>query len=48
MIGNSYYNKIEEQEDNYHDFVQRFLFLLNKIKENNKSVHTAVVNFNKT
>lgn len=42
MIGNSYNNKIEEQKDDYHDFIQRFLFLLGKIKEKNKSIHTAV------
>lgn len=45
MIGNSYDNKIEEQKDDYHDFIQRFLFLLGKIKEKNKSIHTAVASF---
>ncbi|WGJ61835.1 hypothetical protein [Wolbachia endosymbiont of Frankliniella intonsa] len=46
MIGNSYNNnKIEEQKDDYHDFIQRFLFLLGKIKEKNKSIHTAVASF---
>ncbi|OCA05929.1 hypothetical protein [Wolbachia endosymbiont of Trichogramma pretiosum] len=45
MIGNSYNNKIEEQKDGYHDFIQRFLFFLGKIKEKNKSVHTAVASF---
>uniref|UniRef100_A0A3B0J7D2 Chromosome partition protein Smc n=1 Tax=Wolbachia endosymbiont of Aleurodicus dispersus TaxID=1288877 RepID=A0A3B0J7D2_9RICK len=45
MIGNSYNNKIEEQKDDYHDFIQRFLFLLSKIKEKNKSIHTAVASF---
>ncbi|MFT4314217.1 MAG: hypothetical protein AB3P11_03865 [Wolbachia pipientis] len=41
MFGNS----IEEQKDDYHDFIQRFLFLLGKIKEKNKSIHTAVASF---
>ncbi|WP_419214872.1 hypothetical protein [Wolbachia endosymbiont of Rhagoletis cingulata] len=45
MFGNSYDNKIEEQKDDYHDFIQRFLFLLGKIKEKNKSIHTAVASF---
>lgn len=45
MIGNSYDNKIEEQRDDYHDFIQSFLFLLGKIKEKNKSIHTAVASF---
>lgn len=45
MIDNSYDNKIEEQKDDYHDFIQRFLFLLGKIKEKNKSIHTAVASF---
>ena len=45
MIGNSYDNKIKEQKDDYHDFIQRFLFLLDKIKEKNKSIHTAVTSF---
>ncbi|BET34846.1 MULTISPECIES: hypothetical protein [Wolbachia] len=45
MIGNSYDNKIEEQKDDYHDFIHRFLFLLGKIKEKNKSIHTAVASF---
>ncbi|MCJ7454750.1 MAG: hypothetical protein MUP48_04825 [Wolbachia endosymbiont of Homalodisca vitripennis] len=45
MFGNSYDNKIEEQKDDYHDFIQRFLFLLSKIKEKNKSIHTAVASF---
>lgn len=45
MIGNSYDNKIEEQKDDYHDFIQRFLFLLGKTKEKNKSIHTAVASF---
>ncbi|MFV0949021.1 hypothetical protein JR312_03030, partial [Wolbachia endosymbiont of Nasonia giraulti] len=45
MIGNSYDNEIEEQKDDYHDFIQRFLFLLGKIKEKNKSIHTAVASF---
>ena len=45
MFGNSYDNKIEEQKDDYHDFIQRFLFLLDKIKEKNKSIHTAVTSF---
>ncbi|WP_143689564.1 coiled-coil domain-containing protein [Wolbachia endosymbiont of Nilaparvata lugens] len=45
MIDNTYDNKIEEQKDDYHDFIQRFLFLLGKIKEKNKSIHTAVASF---
>ncbi len=45
-MGGSYYSKAKGQEDDYHNFVQKFLFLLNKIKEKNKSIHTAVANFN--
>ncbi|RDD35693.1 hypothetical protein Wcon_00108 [Wolbachia endosymbiont of Cylisticus convexus] len=45
-MGGSYYSKAKGQEDDYHNFVQKFLFLLNKIREKNKSIHTAVANFN--
>lgn len=46
VMGGSYYSKAKGQEDDYHNFVQKFLFLLNKIREKNKSIHTAVANFN--